>query len=440
MTTGTVPTEVSQVDFTGNGVTTLFPIPFPIQAKRELVVTLLLFDGIVADLQTLGTHYTINEEPSDGPVVTMLTAPPDFSTLHVERTVPITQDVNLVTQGPMSPATFTQMYSKRTMVEQQLARRIAMLESTASPTAVVLAGAGLSKSGDTVNVGGGAGILVNPVNIEIDYSGVNPLDVLVQTASTGVSDYPARSDHKHNVTTAAAGTASIGDAAAAGTATSVARSDHKHAFTAPAAPANVTKAAASAGAATTFARSDHKHDLTTAAPVTITTANAEGTATSAARSDHAHDHGALLGGDRHALAVAGVSHGFLDKADKTKLDGLASETITQGGVHTTDATPTTVISFTPADESVEMVEVVLGMIKSTGASGGVWKITGGFRRDDGNTVQIGATSTGIAVEDDAGAPTVAFSIASPAVNVVVTGVAATVLTWKAVARRVVTIP
>jgi hypothetical protein len=55
-----------------------------------------------------------------------------------------------------------------------------------------------------------------------------------------------------------------------------------------AAPANVTKFAASAGIVMEAARSDHKHDVTTAAPSTTGTANAEGGATSLSRSDHIH--------------------------------------------------------------------------------------------------------------------------------------------------------
>ena len=56
------------------------------------------------------------------------------------------------------------------------------------------------------------------------------------------------------------------------------------------APVNVTKAAAAVGVATDAARADHKHDITTAAAVTLTVggSNAEGTATSLARSDHTH--------------------------------------------------------------------------------------------------------------------------------------------------------
>lgn len=57
------------------------------------------------------------------------------------------------------------------------------------------------------------------------------------------------------------------------------------------APANVTKAAAATGVGTTAARSDHKHDVSTAAPVANTAtngANTEGAATTLARSDHGH--------------------------------------------------------------------------------------------------------------------------------------------------------
>jgi hypothetical protein len=97
----------------------------------------------------------------------------------------------------------------------------------------------------------------------------------------------ARSDHKHDITTAAAVAATVGQANAEGTSTSLARADHTHAHAAGT-PVNVTKAANAAGSATTFARSDHKHDITTAAAVAVGTANAEGSSTSLARADHTH--------------------------------------------------------------------------------------------------------------------------------------------------------
>jgi hypothetical protein len=56
------------------------------------------------------------------------------------------------------------------------------------------------------------------------------------------------------------------------------------------APQNVTKSAASAGTDGYAARADHKHDITTAAASSLSVggSNAEGSATSLARSDHTH--------------------------------------------------------------------------------------------------------------------------------------------------------
>lgn len=89
-------------------------------------------------------------------------------------------------------------------------------------------------------------------------------------------------------------------------------------------PVNVTKATAAVGTSTSWARSDHKHDVTTAAVGTVGTANAEGTATSLARSDHTHDHGTQTVGTMHAVVISGGANGFMSGTDKSKLDGVAS--------------------------------------------------------------------------------------------------------------------
>lgn len=57
-----------------------------------------------------------------------------------------------------------------------------------------------------------------------------PADVTKAAAAVGVATTAARADHKHDISTAAAGSATPGDAAAEGTATSLARSDHVHAL------------------------------------------------------------------------------------------------------------------------------------------------------------------------------------------------------------------
>jgi hypothetical protein len=87
-------------------------------------------------------------------------------------------------------------------------------------------------------------------------------------------------------------------------------------------PAVLTAAAGTQGALLTAAPFDHRHQVSTAICVTIGAANSIGVSTSLAKADHVHDHGALLGGDRHALAVASVSHGFISATNQAKLEGI----------------------------------------------------------------------------------------------------------------------
>ncbi len=87
------------------------------------------------------------------------------------------------------------------------------------------------------------------------------------------------------------------------------------------APVDVTKAAAVVGVAADAARSDHKHDISTATPSSVGTTNAEGSAVSLARSDHVHDHGSQTTVTHHAVAT-GAANGFMALGDKSKLDGI----------------------------------------------------------------------------------------------------------------------
>lgn len=439
----TVSTEVSYNEFTGNGATVEFPTTFGFLDEDHLVVTVITISTGAETIQTLTTHYTVTGEGAATGTVTMLTAPSTLQQLRVERTVPILQSVDFLTAGAFAAETHTARHDYRTQVEQQLARRLADLEAGASSTTVALAGNGLTKSVDTLHVGAGAGIQSNADTVEVLFGVAADLANVTKAAeAAGVLNTAARSDHKHDASTAApaAAAVAIGNAASEGTATSLSRSDHVHAVTAPAAPANITKAAADAGAATTFARADHKHDASTAAAATITTANAEGTATTLARSDHTHNHGALLGGDRHALAVAATSHGFMSSTDKTKLDGLATETVSEGTVRTADATATTVITWTPTDETAETVEVVIAAVNSTAEQAAGYRLSATFRRNGGTTIQVGATTVVASHEDVAAWNAEILVAASPAIIVRVTGAAGITIGWHVTARRKVATP
>jgi hypothetical protein len=139
---------------------------------------------------------------------------------------------------------------------------------------------------------GAAGFMSGADKQKLDNSGIltssAPVNVTKAAAAVGVSGEAARQDHKHDITTAIAGSIQIGDAAAEGSASSLSRSDHVHAVAAPGAPANVTKAAAVAGVSSSPARADHKHDVNTGVPVAVGGVNQEGTSTALARADHVH--------------------------------------------------------------------------------------------------------------------------------------------------------
>lgn len=113
-----------------------------------------------------------------------------------------------------------------------------------------------------------------------------PANVTKAAASAGTAKEYSRSDHKHDVTTAAPTSTGVATASGEGSATSLARSDHTHQSNT--APANVTKDTAAIGSSGEPARADHKHDIATATPVAIGAALSEGSSTSLARADHVH--------------------------------------------------------------------------------------------------------------------------------------------------------
>jgi hypothetical protein len=140
----------------------------------------------------------------------------------------------------------------------------------------------------------------------------------------GVATSVARSDHQHNVPTAAAVTLDSTSTNAQGAASTFARSNHTHAVTSAAPIAQTPDNANAAGSAAGFAKADHVHNVPTGTPSTIGTANAQGAAAAFARQDHVHNHGAQTVGTLHAVATTSVA-GFMSATDKTKLDAIVSK-------------------------------------------------------------------------------------------------------------------
>lgn len=208
----------------------------------------------------------------------------------------------------------------------------------------VTAGNGLTKTGNTLDVGAGDGIQVNADSIEVLYGLVAAITTVNagDTASAGVANTAARADHEHAVSTAAPGTTIKSDAASAaeGVATSLMRSDAQI-VAQTAAPSVTIKSEATAasqgtsesllradaqlqaataapsggtiqsdagspaqGSASTLLRSDATFTATTAAPVAVGTANAQGSSTSLARADHVHDAPAPTTADKDVAPAA----------------------------------------------------------------------------------------------------------------------------------------
>ena len=208
-----------------------------------------------------------------------------------------------------------------------------------------------------------------------------PSNVTKSAAVVGIATDAARSDHKHDVTTASVGANPPGTVNAEGTATSLARSDHSHALasfgstsgtlcqgndsrlsddrtasglrssttivsissaTAPVlgqslvatgptaatwqtvslltsvSPSNVTKSAAVVGVGTAAAREDHKHDVTTAAAVANPPGSANAEGTATSLSRSDHT---------HTLAAFGTTSGTFCQGNDSRLsdDRTASD-------------------------------------------------------------------------------------------------------------------
>lgn len=91
-------------------------------------------------------------------------------------------------------------------------------------------------------------------------TGVAPADVTKAAAAEGTNAAVARADHKHDVSSAAAGASAFGDSAAEGTATALARSDHRHSREAN--PVTAHEAAGDPHTGYRLESADHSHQST----------------------------------------------------------------------------------------------------------------------------------------------------------------------------------
>lgn len=135
----TIATQTSKAAFAGNGVTTVFPLPFPFQREAD-IKAVLRRDGADTALAQ-GTHYTLSGAgTAAGGELTMLAAPATGETLVVWRAPAIVQEVDYVENAAFPAETHEAALDLLTMICQSLQEQIdrAVLYPVSTPDGEVL--------------------------------------------------------------------------------------------------------------------------------------------------------------------------------------------------------------------------------------------------------------------------------------------------------------
>lgn len=115
----TVSTATSRVDYTGNGVTTAFAVPFPFIDDTYLrVIRTIIATGVETTLvlNSGGSDgYTVSGAGQAAGTVTVVTAPASTQRLSVIRSVPGTQEADFVANDPFPAETFEDSLDKLQM-------------------------------------------------------------------------------------------------------------------------------------------------------------------------------------------------------------------------------------------------------------------------------------------------------------------------------------
>ena len=121
----TVSSNTDRATFPGNGVATVFPLPFRFFFNSEIQAGLLTnATGELTPL-TLGTHYSLagaglpEVDGNAASVLTMLAAPSALQSLYVQRVMPISQPTDIVNQGKFLPEIHENVFDRLTMLIQQ---------------------------------------------------------------------------------------------------------------------------------------------------------------------------------------------------------------------------------------------------------------------------------------------------------------------------------
>lgn len=404
----TVATEVRSVEYAGNSVVEDFPIPFEVFEASHVRVTYYPASGAAVVLtQGASPGYAVDGSLASIKQVYPVSAGVPLetgATIIVERVVPVTQEIDLTNQGVFDAETHEQAFDLGVMVDQQLLDRIKALESAGAPGSV-LAGNGLAFAGDLVTLhavaNADASIVVNANDIQVG--------VLATDNQHGIRG----GGTQHAVATgASAGFQSAADKT---------RQDALWART-------ITAGAGLTGGG----------DLSANRTIDVVAGDASivvGANSLAVGVISAANHGAQTDETLHAVATT-TTDGFMSAEDKTKLDGLINvDSLEAFGdtVKTTDATVTTILSWTPTDDSVEHLDVQIVGLSQNATKVGGYHLSATVKRAD-TTTSLGAVTVLHSHETNT-AWDATIDVSSPQVRVRVTGEAALTVAWSVIVRR-----
>lgn len=402
----TVASEVRSVTYAGDGATDSFPIPFEVIDKSHVVVTykpvsgpsVVLSQGVdpgysvPAGLATIDAVY---------PVASSVPAAVG-TTITIERTVPLTQTVDLTPAGTFDPATHEEVFDLGVMADQQLADRIKALETATVPGNFV-AGNGCSLTGSTLNVNAHAdGSIV-----------VSADDVKVGVLATDAQHGARGGGTQHAVAT--------GASAGFQSATDKTRADALWGRT-------ITAGAGLTGGGDLSA--NRTIDVVATDGSIVVAANSIGVGVISAA-----NHGAQTDETLHAVATT-TTDGFMSAEDKAKLDGLINvDSLEASGdtVKTTDATTTTILSWTPTDDTVEHIDVQIVGLSQNATKVAGYHLSATVKRAD-TTTSLGAVTVLHSHETNT-AWDATVDVSSPDVRVRVTGEASLTVLWSVIVRR-----
>lgn len=119
----TISTTTSEIAYNGNGITTVFPIPFRFLTNADIVVVGVSSAGI-STTKVFTTDYTLTGAGAEaGGTVTMLVAPASDTRLIIYRDTAVVQETDYISGDPFPAETHERALDRLTMIAQEIIPR-----------------------------------------------------------------------------------------------------------------------------------------------------------------------------------------------------------------------------------------------------------------------------------------------------------------------------